>query len=131
MAFETFNPKIMQPPGYGPTVTVTARGVLSLSQGAVNALGQPSSVELLFDRDRRLIGIRASNKPHAYPVSASRVIHCTAFTQEFGITGTQAVRRPATLQTSQVLGQGSMLVVDVNDPGTVVDSNRRKDQVTT
>jgi len=120
MPFEVFQHKHSHP-GHEATVTVTAKGHLSLSQSALNAIGQPSTVDLLFDRDERLIGIHPSNKPDGYRVSPSRVIHSIAFAHEFDIIGEQALRRPATLRDG-------MLVVDLNDPGTVVDSNRRKNR---
>lgn len=118
MTFEVFHNKYGRT-GSEPTVTITARGHLTLSRGALDALGDPEMVDLLFDRAERRIGIRRSENPDAYRVSKTRGITCTAFAKVFEIDIQQARRRPATVQEG-------MLVVDVNDPGTVVDSNRRK-----
>jgi hypothetical protein len=116
MAFEVFHNKFGRT-GSQLTVTITARGHLTLSRGALNALGDPDLVDLLFDRAERLIGIRRSENPDAYHVSKARSVNCKAFARAFEIDTKQARRRPAQIE-------GGMLVVDVKSSGTVVDSNR-------
>jgi hypothetical protein len=108
-----------------PFVTVQKRGTISINEIAHSALGSPDAVELLFDQDERLIGIRKVNPgvEHAYPVrplganGRSFLIAGNAFTQYYGIEATVARRRPARLIDD-------VLVVDLKDPGTEIVSNR-------
>lgn len=41
-----------------PQVSIQKRGQLMLNAPAFNALGQPTAVELLFDREEQTIGMR-------------------------------------------------------------------------
>lgn len=107
-----------------PMVTIQKRGNISLNQAALVALGEPESVELLFDKEERLIGFRSvdSATPHAYHVrrqsnSRSVLIAGRAFTQYFDIDTDVARRYSATVQ-------GDILVVDLNGEHTVVTGPR-------
>ena len=53
-----------------PQVTIQAKGTLSFNASAHHLLGEPKAVELLYDREERIIGFRPT-KPdglNAYPM---------------------------------------------------------------
>jgi len=50
MAFEVFD-KRQAPLGKAPAVTIQRRGLMSLNRAAYNMINEPSTVELLYDRD--------------------------------------------------------------------------------
>lgn len=54
-------------------VSLSARSELNLNKWAVEAMGNPRAVVLLFDRARSRIGLRASpsDLPNAFPLKAS------------------------------------------------------------
>jgi len=53
-----------------PTVTLHKSGSMAMSKPAFDALGCPAWIELLFDRDERVMGIRPAEPgtAHAYPI---------------------------------------------------------------
>lgn len=53
-----------------PMFTLQARGLLSLNSAVFRALGEPQAVELLYDANLRIIGLRkvAQGDPNAYAV---------------------------------------------------------------
>src|SRR5580692_2115199 len=99
MAFETFKRQRV-PLTTEPAITIQKRGNLSLNPPAYKALGSPEAVELMYDRERRLIGLRKTDPESevAYLVrpmakSASTwLISGTAFTAYYGIE-TDTARR--------------------------------------
>lgn len=119
MPFETFTRQ--RRTGRQPFVTIQKKGVISLNGAAFEALDSPDAVELLYDTDARLVGLRKvdSSVPHAYQVRAPVENHATylisgaAFMSYYEIDNSRSVRRPARLD-------GDLLIVDLNDPG--VDS---------
>lgn len=56
--FETFS-RSMLPLSRDPAVTLQRRGTISLNRAAFAALRSPAAVELLFDIDSRIIGMRS------------------------------------------------------------------------
>jgi hypothetical protein len=76
-----------------------------LNQDAYEALGRPEAVEMLFDRDEQVMGLRAAPKlttPHAYAVraqknSSSLLVSGRAFNQHYGLTADTTRRYPATM----------------------------------
>lgn len=119
--WETFTPSTI---AWGlleePAVTIQKRGVLSINASAYQELGRPTAVELLFDREERIIGIRPSlaatgglqvwfpsGKTAPAQVSAGR------FFKYFGIGIESTLRHPA------VMDDG-VLCVDLDEPGTPV-----------
>jgi hypothetical protein len=104
-----------------PTVTIQKRGALSLNAAAFEALGSPEFVELLYDRDERLIGFRklAEDASHAYVVrpagthGTNHVISGKAFLRYYDISRDVARRWIAE-------EQDDILVVDLKQPGTKV-----------
>lgn len=51
-------------------VTIQKRGVISFNRAAFSLLGEPKAVELLYDRERRLVGLRPTDAKvrHAHRV---------------------------------------------------------------
>jgi hypothetical protein len=122
--YETFTKRLV-PLGKRPFVTIQKRGIISMNKAAFIALGAPDTVELLFDTDERLMGLRAVEylAEHAYPVRGvgdeptSYLVAGTAFTKHYGIDTTRSRRWPAELMDN-------ILSVDLKTDGTVVTSNR-------
>ena len=113
-----------------PTITIQKRGNISLNLPAYEALGSPDHVELLYDRERKLMGIRKttdSKSQSAYVVRSvtprnnrppsSYVLSGIAFAAYYGIPVESAHR-----WTAQE--EDGMLVIDLNTPGLTVVSNR-------
>ncbi len=99
-------------------VTIQKRGTISLNRAAFQAMGNPKFAELLFNRTKRLIGIRPTNSPtgRTAPIrkqgqSESYLIAGLTFTKEYDIDSSVARRYVATMQEN-------MLVVDLNSPST-------------
>lgn len=125
MAFETFK-RQRAPVTQEPAITIQKRGTLSGNRPAYEALDSPEAVELLFDRDERLIGIRKADPSteHAYVVrplgkGSTWMVSGTAFVAYYGID-TEVARR----WTAQV--EDDVLVVDLKQPGAEVTSNRTR-----
>lgn len=122
--FETFTRR-MVPLANDPTVTIQRRGTLSLNKSAQAALGDPDAVELLFDPEEKIIGLRPIDPraPHAYPVRAQKqdfgpyLIAGMAFTKYYSIDTEASVRRIAYMD-------GDVLCIDLKSTGTIVTSNR-------
>ncbi len=123
MAFEAFQKNRMPSKGQ-PAVTIQKRGALSLNNAAFEAIGSPSFVELLYDREERLIGIRRSDEdtPHAYAVrgtginQATRVVSGKAFLTYYEIPRDVARRWNAE-------ERDDMLVIDLKQPGAEVSGH--------
>lgn len=126
MAFEVFD-KRLTPLTKAPTVTIQKRGVMSLNRAAHALIGDADTVELLYDRDERVVGIRPTSDdvPHAYPVrpqSANKatgplLIAGTAFVQYYGIDTTTSRRWSPTVQDG-------ILCIDLKEGGTPIVGNR-------
>lgn len=123
MAFETFKKNRMPSKGE-PAITIQKRGALSLNTAAFEAIGSPEYIELLYDRDERLIGVKGSdeNTPHAYTVrgtgknEATRVVSGKAFLTYYDIPRDVARRWIAE-------ERDGMLVIDLKQPGTEVSGH--------
>lgn len=109
-------------------MTIQKRGVISLNKAAYDLIDNAETVELLYDRERQVMAVRATDDspPHAYAVrSASKrgpgqaVIPATAFTAHYGID-TTATRR------WKPFVEDGMLCVDLATEGTVITGNRTK-----
>jgi hypothetical protein len=117
MPFETFK-RHQMPSTQEPSVGIQKRGAISLNTAAFEELGSPKQVELLYDREERLIGIRktAASNPHAYLVrgvgksGATHVVSGKAFLSYYGIPRDVARRWPAEIRDG-------MLVADLKQPG--------------
>lgn len=127
MPFEVFD-KRMTPLAKAPSVTIQKRGVISMNKAAHDLVDNAETVELLFDRDRQVMALRAADdsSPHAYAVrSGSKrgpgqaIVSATAFTAHYGID-TTATRR------WKPFVEDGMLCVDLSEAGTVITGNRTK-----
>lgn len=126
MGFEVFDKK-MAPLAKSPSLTIQKRGIFSINKAAYNLIGSPDTVELLYDKEKRIIALRASDGPHAYAVrrqSTERdtgqvVLSAAAFTQYYDIDTTTSRRY-------QPYEKDSMLCVDLDGPSVEVVGNRTK-----
>ena len=127
MPFEVFN-KRMTPLAKAPSVTIQKRGVISLNKAAHDLVDNAETVELLYDRDRQVMALRATDdsSPHAYAVRngskrgpGQAIVSATAFTAHYGIDAT------ATRRWKPFMEDG-MLCVDLTEEGTVITGNRAK-----
>lgn len=123
--FETFTRRLV-PLSKNPRLTIQKRGAISLNSAAYVALGSPAAVELLFDRQRCVVGLRPVDPrcEHAYPVrptgghgSAPFVVSALAFLRYYEIN------RDASRRWDAYLDDG-ILCADVGAIGTPVTSNR-------
>ncbi|WP_229586599.1 hypothetical protein [Kocuria sp. CCUG 69068] len=114
-------------------MTIQKRGVISLNKAAHDLVDNAQTVELLYDRDRQFMALRATDdsSPHAYAVRngskrgpGQAIVSATAFTQHYGIDTT------ATRRWKPFLEDG-MLCVDLTQEGTVITGNRTKITVPT
>jgi hypothetical protein len=125
-SFEVFK-KNRMPSKVQPSVTIQRRGAISLNTAAFEAIGSPSHVELLYDRDERLIGLRSSDEatPHAYLVrgvgqnEATHVVSGKAFLTYYDIPQDVARRWAAE-------ERDGVLVVDLKQPGTEVSGHNSR-----
>jgi hypothetical protein len=127
MPFEVVD-KRMTPLAKAPSVSIQKHGVISLNKSAHDLVDNAETVELLYDRDRQVMDLRAADdcSPHAYAVrSGSKrgpgqaIVSATAFTQHYSIDTT------ATRRWKPFLEDG-MLCVDLSTEGTVITGNRTK-----
>ncbi len=125
MAFEKFG-KSRAVLGRTPNVTIQARGIISINQAAYARIGSPEFVDLLYDEDERLIGIRRAEDPedgHRVRVAdqkgASAVVSGTAFTNYYGIPNEESLRWEPRIEDE-------MLIVDLNVPGRPIGSRRTR-----
>lgn len=128
MPFEVFD-KRMAPLAKAPSVTIQRRGVFSINRAAHKLIGEPETVELLFDRQARIIAMRASTESHAYAIrpqtareAGQVILSATAFTQFYDID-TSVSRRYKPFE------QDGMLCIDLNGPSVAIRGNRSKTEV--
>lgn len=98
--------------------------MFNLSKAAIDLIGNPDAVELLYDPDTKTIGIRPAPRdtPHAYvirggPGAATSVVSASAFTRHYGLDTSVGRRYTPTVHDGT-------LCIDLRDPGTPVHSNR-------
>jgi len=127
MGFEVFD-KRMAPLAKAPSVTIQKKGIFSINRAAHNLIGAPDTVELLFDREAKIIAMKPSDEPHAYairPQTASGtgqvILSASAFTQYYNID-TEVSRRYKPYE------QDGMLCIDLQGPSVEVIGNRSKQE---
>lgn len=97
MGFEVFD-KRHAPLRGTPSVTVQKRGIVSINGPAHKLIDGAQVVELLFDRDRRVMGIRpAKPSPRAYELrepsrTGQTILSATSFVDAYGIDTTVSRR---------------------------------------
>jgi len=122
--FETFN-KRQATSSKTPMVTIQMRGGFSFNKAAYDALGSPEAVELLYDREAKRIGFRASEpeNPLAYPVKSQgrnttgKQVAGQAFAKYYDIDVSVARRYAVDMQDD-------ILVVDLKSKGIDVTGPR-------
>ena len=109
-----------------PQVTIQAKGTLSFNASAHHLLGEPKAVELLYDREERIIGFRSTEPDslNAYPmrpVSAGGnfVVAGIAFLKYYDIPFGVPVRYEADFNDG-------VLMVDLKGEGRQAVSYRRR-----
>ncbi|WP_068483811.1 hypothetical protein [Pseudoclavibacter helvolus] len=127
MPFEVFN-KRNAPLAKAPSITIQKRGIFSINKAAHNLIGSADTVELLYDRDERIIGIRpAEMSPNAYQIrpqsqqrdSGQSILSATAFTQFYEVDTTITRRW-------QPYVEDGVLCIDLKGPSAEVRGNRAK-----
>jgi hypothetical protein len=107
-----------------PAVTIQKRGTLSLNAAAYVALGSPEAVELLYDREQRLMALRGieASAESAYPLrpmgtGSTWLASGKAFMNYYGIDVGTAQRYNGRMEDD-------LLIVDLKEPGTDVSIDR-------
>lgn len=127
MAFEVFD-KRMAPLAKSPAITIQKRGIFSINKVAHQMIGEADTVELLYDKEARVIGIRPveGTPPHAYTMrpqsnrgTGQTILSATAFTQYYDIDTTVSRRW-------EPYKEGDMLCINLNSKSTVIRGNRSK-----
>ncbi len=74
MGFEVFQ-KTSAPLGKSPSVTLQKTGILSFNRSAMALIGTPGFVELLWDPERSVVGVRGceESNPNAYIARAQNL----------------------------------------------------------
>lgn len=130
MGFEVFSRSTAPRPSV-PMVTVQKRGLISLNRGAYELIGSPEAVELLWDAELKLVGIRPTDPKgvNAYPARAQSkagdkgpvLVAGQLFTRYIGLDTTDARRWKPEVRDG-------ILCIDLNDPGQLVVSNRNRNK---
>lgn len=127
MAFEVFD-KRTAPSSKSPAVTIQKRGIFSINKVAHEMIGAAQNVELLYDPEARIIGIRPveGSPPHAYTMrpqskrdTGQYILSATAFTQHYDINTLESRRW-------EPYKDGDMLCIDLKSKSTVIRGNRAK-----
>lgn len=125
MPWESFDKRAV-PMTKRPQVTIQSKGILSCNGSCFEALGRPPAVELLFDREEQLIGIRPSDPESAiaYPMRPvgggnTFLIAGTAFLNYYKVPFGSPVRYDANMVDG-------VLTIDLKQPGRDATSNRTR-----
>ena len=129
--WETF-----KPPGRGrrartagPAMAVHPDGVFMLNRAAILALGEPDAVELLFDPDEQVIGVRAAD-PSLFHVYSAKAANSGGGVQLSGRSFVQYYRDrigvPETSRQWKAHMDDGILCVPLNEPSVDVSRKRRK-----
>ncbi|HEY1834907.1 MAG TPA: hypothetical protein VGG08_10745 [Solirubrobacteraceae bacterium] len=126
MAFETFMRQRARATD-DPAVSIQKRGTFSLNGAAYEALGSPEAIELLYDRDRKLVAMRAVDPAaeSAYPLRAlgkgrTWLASGKAFMNYYGLAVDHARRWVAQVEDG-------MLILNMNEEGTDVSLGRDRE----
>jgi hypothetical protein len=128
--FEQFTKRLI-PLSKEPTVTMQARGNLSLNASAFAAMGSPKAVHLLYDRDEHIIGLRPADPedPNSYKLrsfprrgeTGPHIVTAAAFTTYYEIDTTP--------QRYGAVFEDGILCIDLKHPlGQAGDQNTRAKQ---
>lgn len=121
--FEVFTRR-NPPSSPGPTLTLTKRGVLTLNTAAYEAIGRPDSVQLLWDRDNRIVGVRPAAGADTYNINKTNLmINAAAFTRWVGFKSTHDM--PNALRWDAYV-EDDVLCMRLTDKPRPVTSNRAR-----
>ncbi|MGH8873897.1 MAG: hypothetical protein ACRDVM_01415 [Acidimicrobiia bacterium] len=91
MSFEEFKRQAIYS-GAAPAITIRRSGTIGLNPAAVEALGDPKAVRYLFDRERRILGLRAvpADDPEGFavqrqPESGSCSVNARTFLEHYEV----------------------------------------------
>lgn len=104
MAFEVYDRKNLHSiaPKLEPVGTIRSNGDLSLSPEAFELMGEPDSVELLYDPQNKIVGIRQSDEYHAYRISRHpsgwKLISARSMLAFYGISTAESTRYSVVLR---------------------------------
>ncbi len=106
-----------------PTATLQMKGTLGLNRAAMDALGDPEAVELLYDPKARVIGLKpmAPSERRAYPIrrqksSNSFIVSLTKLCTHYGIDTGTARRYAPTLLDGVLIIELDKSVGDATGP---------------
>ena len=122
MAFEVFD-KRSAPMAGAPSVTLQKRGIVSINGPAHALINRARVVELLFDRERRVVALRpADPSPTTYELrkpspSGQTLLSAAAFTKAYDIETEVSHRFEPFIEEG-------MLCFDLNGPSVEVRGNR-------
>ncbi|PZS13022.1 MAG: hypothetical protein DLM57_17740 [Pseudonocardiales bacterium] len=125
--FETFSRQLL-PLKSDPYVTLLKRGTIALNRSAFAALDEPDAVELLYDRERDIVGLRPIDPKadHANYVRRSSpspsgpwLISAMAFTKFYDIDTSVSRRWAAHLDAG-------ILCADISTAGIAISRNRAR-----
>lgn len=101
---------------YEKRVSLSPRGVLTLNQPTFDELGEPEVVELLFDRDAQLIGLKPSTPEIKFAAKVrkqggnkSYLVNARPFCYHYKIGPEQ------TLRFKDIVVEEGILVLDLNN----------------
>jgi len=114
MNFEIFD-KRMAPLAKAPSITIQKRGIFSINKAAHKLIGEPETVELLFDKEAQVIAMRQSSESHAYTIRP----------QSKKDTSVSRRYKPFAQDTPM----GKMLCIDLKGESVEVHGNRGKSKV--
>lgn len=97
MAFEVYDRKNLNNTRIGrPIGTLRSDGSLNLNPSAYELMERPESVELLFDPQNKVIGLRESDEYHAYKVAAMpggwKAVATTSMLKFYGVKISESTR---------------------------------------
>lgn len=122
MGFEVYD-KRSAPSSEVPTVTIQKKGMVSFNSAAHEIINGELVVELLFDRDRRVMALRPSKpSPHTYKLRKAAsgkqmLLSATGFMRAYGVDVSVSKRY-------QPFEEEGMLCVDLSSPTAEVHGNR-------
>jgi hypothetical protein len=126
--FERFNKRLV-PLGKAPYITVQKKGIIAFNRAAHALLGSPTTIELLYDPDEKIIGFRVADpeEEYAYAIRTSGptqdstyLVSGRAFTRHYGIKTETARRYKAFIDPDSP----DILCIDLKHEGTVVSAGR-------
>lgn len=122
MTFEVFTRTSHNRSMGQPTVTVDVHGSMRLNPGALDVLGNPTRVELLWDAEGQTAALRSSTEESgdSYKVDSSRRVSARAFTSAYAIP--RSTRYPAQMS-------GNLLTFHRLDPKAITVSSNRANRV--